>query len=115
MKNQRDGMIMNLLSTRLLWIVAGKSPSRHRISLLTTSTRCHASSLVDKMDHDLTEMITCPIPVCVFTWCKKCSLEVPGGDASKHSCDGTKELDALAKNEGWKICPVRISQPFLVC
>jgi hypothetical protein len=57
---------------------------------------------VDRDDYDDNAILACPI--CYHHWCKTCQQDTPL-DGPEHSCDGSKELDNLVKNEGWKRCP----------
>ena len=57
---------------------------------------------VDRDDYDNSAILACPI--CYHHWCKTCQQDTPL-DGPEHSCDGSKELDNLVKNEGWKRCP----------
>lgn len=59
---------------------------------------------VARDEHEKANTITCPLPKCDHRWCKKCEQSVDFG-VSKHSCDGTAELDQLMKEKGWKYCP----------
>jgi hypothetical protein len=59
---------------------------------------------VAKDEHEEINVITCPLPDCNHTWCKQCQQSVDR-NGSKHSCDGTLELDYLMKQQGWKYCP----------
>jgi len=68
--------------------------------------RCHQKRLVDREDHDAVHVIVCPDRACGYSWCKRCSQAVESGDASNHSCDGTKEFDRLMAERKWARCPV---------
>ena len=59
---------------------------------------------VDRADHEMAEIIVCPLPDCSHVWCKQCQQSIDF-NGPKHSCDGTSELDYLMKQQGWKYCP----------
>lgn len=82
-----------------------------RICLIVAShaepaARCKNTVLVDRTDHQQTEIFACPMNDCDNLWCKMCMQTVASRSASDHSCDGTKELDRLMNTTGWKRCPV---------
>lgn len=67
-------------------------------------------------EHEKVDKIICPLPNCRHIWCKKCQQSV-GFGPSKHSCDGTAELDQLMKKNGWKYCPSEFASahcPFFI-
>ncbi|KAI9455038.1 hypothetical protein F5148DRAFT_1277260 [Russula earlei] len=66
--------------------------------------KCKRSMFVARDDHEEADIIACPLPDCNHAWCKQCqqSINLKG---SKHSCDGSSELDHLMKQQGWKYCP----------
>ncbi|EJD48576.1 hypothetical protein AURDEDRAFT_60852 [Auricularia subglabra TFB-10046 SS5] len=66
--------------------------------------KCNHKVPVDREDYEMSPWIKCPMPGCKYIWCKKCNQEIPLGPVD-HSCDGTKELDRLMKQAGWKYCP----------
>lgn len=72
-------------------------------SIMIDCRRCSQSAFVDRKDYDLAEIITCPMPRCTHSWCKQCNQSIEGG--SKHSCDGSAELETLMNQRGWKHCP----------
>ncbi|KAF9072302.1 hypothetical protein BDP27DRAFT_426350 [Rhodocollybia butyracea] len=69
--------------------------------------RCSRTTLMDREEYQECTVVTCPLPDCVHSWCKKCSqtidTDVPG--TPKHSCDGTNEFESLMREKGWKACP----------
>ncbi|TFK66840.1 hypothetical protein BDN72DRAFT_127511 [Pluteus cervinus] len=74
-------------------------------SILVTCRRCKRSAYIDRSEHDAAKLILCPLPDCSYTWCRMCNQEVRPQAMQTHSCDGTTELKALAKQQGWKNCP----------
>ena len=79
--------------------------------LLTYRYRCARSMFVARDEHEEAKIITCPLPDCNHAWCKQCQQTIDFG-GPQHSCDGSKELDRLMKEQGWKYCPC---MPVLVC
>jgi len=75
-----------------------------QVSILLHCRKCQRSVLVDREEHDESRMLVCPLPDCDHSWCKGCQQSVLI-DGPPHSCDGTKELDRLMKQRGWKYCP----------
>jgi len=73
-----------------------------QFSILLHCRKCRNSMFVDRDDYDDNAILACPI--CYHHWCKTCQQDTPL-DGPEHSCDGSKELDNLVKNEGWKRCP----------
>ncbi|KAI0250865.1 hypothetical protein BJV78DRAFT_525300 [Lactifluus subvellereus] len=73
-------------------------------SVLLSCRKCQQSMFVARDEHEEAKIIVCPLPGCNHVWCKQCqrTIEI---DGSKHSCDGTSELDHLMKQQGWKHCP----------
>ncbi|KAI0250869.1 hypothetical protein BJV78DRAFT_525543 [Lactifluus subvellereus] len=73
-------------------------------SVLLSCRKCQQSMFVARDEHEEAKIIVCPLPGCNHLWCKQCqqTIETKG---SKHSCDGTSELDHLMKQQGWKRCP----------
>ena len=84
--------------------------------------RCERSMFVARDEHEEETIIECPLPDCDHTWCKECQQTTELG-GPQHSCDGTKELEHLMKEQGWKYCPCMPvlaccnyrSHPFLAC
>ncbi|KAL4072321.1 hypothetical protein J3A83DRAFT_4092925, partial [Scleroderma citrinum] len=75
-----------------------------QFSTLIQCRKCNQTAFVDRNDIEATERIQCPVLGCDHVWCRKCQQSVePGGP--EHSCDGSKELDHLVQQEGWKFCP----------
>ncbi|KAI0347119.1 hypothetical protein BDW22DRAFT_1367462 [Trametopsis cervina] len=72
-------------------------------SILTHCRSCKNSFYVEKRDLDKTEIITCPLPRCRYSWCRDCSQSVD--PTVPHSCDGSAELQRLMFTRGWKYCP----------
>ncbi|KAF9475831.1 hypothetical protein BDN70DRAFT_813399 [Pholiota conissans] len=66
--------------------------------------KCEETMFVDRTDYQQTKIIECPLPLCNYSWCKDCSQEVVHG-GPRHSCDGSKELEMLIKENGWRLCP----------
>jgi len=66
--------------------------------------RCNQSAFVDRHDIEATELMQCPVLGCDHVWCRKCQQTVERG-GPEHSCDGTKELEHLVQEQGWKFCP----------
>ncbi|KAJ8584532.1 hypothetical protein M405DRAFT_746837 [Rhizopogon salebrosus TDB-379] len=73
-------------------------------SVLIHCRGCQRSVLVDKEEHEISEVLMCPLPDCMHVWCKACQQPITS-DESPHSCDGTTELEDLMKQQGWKYCP----------
>ncbi|KIK58827.1 hypothetical protein GYMLUDRAFT_170497, partial [Collybiopsis luxurians FD-317 M1] len=68
-------------------------------------SKCSRTFYVDREDyHQEQSTIECPLPGCTHVWCKHCNQSVNNG-VTQHSCDGTKELIALMREQGWKVCP----------
>ncbi|KZT29351.1 hypothetical protein NEOLEDRAFT_1128071 [Neolentinus lepideus HHB14362 ss-1] len=74
-------------------------------SILMHCRKCKQSVFVDRTEYNETEIVTCPLPGCQYTWCKQCSQEAAAVDGVKHSCDGSAELQSLMQQRGWKNCP----------
>ncbi|KAJ8584531.1 hypothetical protein M405DRAFT_746833 [Rhizopogon salebrosus TDB-379] len=77
-------------------------------SVLLHCRRCRRSVLVDKEEHQESQILACPLPNCTHRWCKACQQSITFGSPA-HTCDGTSELDRLMKQKGWKYCPSRSS------
>ncbi|CAE7171213.1 unnamed protein product [Rhizoctonia solani] len=77
--------------------------AEHSIMVDCRGCLCSNSVFVDRKDYNLAEIITCPMPRCIYAWCKQCNQTVQGG--AKHSCDGSAELETLMHQRGWKHCP----------
>ncbi|KAH9894465.1 hypothetical protein C8Q73DRAFT_695663 [Cubamyces lactineus] len=75
-----------------------------RYSILMHCRKCTQSVFVDKEEYQTTNIIHCPLAGCGYIWCKQCSQAVDPS-VGEHSCDGTKELDHIMKQHGWKHCP----------
>ncbi|OCH90956.1 hypothetical protein OBBRIDRAFT_887305 [Obba rivulosa] len=73
-------------------------------SIILHCRRCQNSAFVDKFEYEESDIITCPLQRCTYTWCKACSREIDIG-GPKHSCDGSSELKHLMSQRGWKHCP----------
>ncbi|KAG8949816.1 hypothetical protein FRC03_000230 [Tulasnella sp. 419] len=76
-----------------------------QFSILLECRKCGKSVNVDKDDLRAASIITCPVPGCRGMWCRECSQFVDDADGANHSCDGTKELDRLLMQKGWRRCP----------
>ncbi|KAH7105366.1 hypothetical protein BKA62DRAFT_386156 [Auriculariales sp. MPI-PUGE-AT-0066] len=74
------------------------------VSVEIECRKCKFKAHVDRQDHDQTHFIACQSRNCRYVWCRMCNQEIPHGRVN-HSCDGTKELDALMGKSGWKYCP----------
>jgi len=72
--------------------------------LMSTMLRCNQSAFVDRHDIEATELMQCPVLGCDHVWCRKCQQTVERG-GPEHSCDGSKELEHLVQEQGWKFCP----------
>ncbi|KAH7337774.1 hypothetical protein B0J17DRAFT_664209 [Rhizoctonia solani] len=110
-ENDKPGRGLGMIPT---WIVEtiGISPDLFNIftemqlaeySIMVDCRGCSNSVFVDRKDYDRAEIITCPMPRCTYAWCKQCNQTIQGG--SKHSCDGSAELETLMHQRGWKHCP----------
>jgi hypothetical protein len=66
--------------------------------------RCEGDIFVDKQEYQQAIIISCPMPNCIYVWCKTCSQPIEF-DGPSHSCDGTSELSTLMGQRGWKFCP----------
>ncbi|KAI0663237.1 hypothetical protein C8Q70DRAFT_501362 [Cubamyces menziesii] len=75
-----------------------------RYSILMHCRKCTQSVFVDKEEYQATNIIHCPLAGCGYIWCKQCSHAVDLS-VGEHSCDGTKELNHIMKQHGWKHCP----------
>ncbi|KAJ8594920.1 hypothetical protein M405DRAFT_691170, partial [Rhizopogon salebrosus TDB-379] len=73
-------------------------------SVLIHCRRCRRSVWVDKVEHEASEVLICPLPNCNHSWCKSCQQPINLG-GPPHSCDGTTELQRLVQQQGWKYCP----------
>ncbi|KAF9480940.1 hypothetical protein BDN70DRAFT_855991 [Pholiota conissans] len=73
-------------------------------SVEITCPKCKESMFVDRNDYKDTKIIFCPLLLCNFSWCRDCKQEIVHVN-TPHSCDGSKELEHLIKENGWKICP----------
>ena len=76
-----------------------------RFSCLVSKSfgRCGRSVFVDRRECQSSQIGTCPMQNCNHRWCKICNIPVPTG--IEHSCDGTAEVEQLARLNGWKKCP----------
>ena len=63
---------------------------------------------VDKAEYQSMEIITCPLRGCNHVWCKRCESSIQRS-GPRHTCDGSSELEHLAKASGWRHCPGKIS------
>jgi hypothetical protein len=59
---------------------------------------------VARDDYENVDTISCPVPGCKHEWCKQCQQSIEFG-GTKHSCNGTSELEHLIKQQRWKRCP----------
>jgi hypothetical protein len=84
-----------------LWTTLQMAP----ISITIQCPKCRGTSSVDQEDYLAVDHIQCPIRTCDAHWCKKCSNLIEGANPEGHSCDGSKEFDALMSSQGWKLCP----------
>ncbi|KAI0326656.1 hypothetical protein GY45DRAFT_1328612 [Cubamyces sp. BRFM 1775] len=75
-----------------------------RYSILMHCRKCTQSVFVDKEEYQATNILHCPLAGCGYIWCKQCSQAVDPS-VGEHSCDGTKELDHIMREHGWKHCP----------
>ncbi|KAF8125317.1 hypothetical protein EV363DRAFT_1269943 [Boletus edulis] len=75
-----------------------------QFSISIDCRKCQHSGFVDREDLEANSEIRCPFPACDHVWCQKCQQTIEP-DGSKHSCDGTAELDHLMKQQGWRYCP----------
>jgi len=73
-------------------------------SVLLHCRKCKRSVFVDRTEYQESKIIACPLPECLFAWCKACQQEITVG-GPQHSCDGSSELEHLMKMRGWKHCP----------
>jgi hypothetical protein len=67
--------------------------------------RCRNSLWIDKQDFNEAHAIVCPLRGCQHAWCKDCQQTIEVNSGPRHSCDGSSELDHLARKQGWKYCP----------
>ncbi|KAJ7142199.1 hypothetical protein C8R46DRAFT_574429 [Mycena filopes] len=74
------------------------------LSILLHCRKCKQSVFVDRTEYEAAPILVCPLPRCNYAWCKACQQKVPV-NGSKHSCDGSSELEHLMKRRGWKHCP----------
>jgi len=75
-----------------------------QFAVVLDCSECRRSTFVDKEDfHDM-EILICPLPDCYHIWCKACQQPITL-NGTKHSCDGSLELDRLMNEKGWKYCP----------
>ena len=79
--------------------------------LYSPSFRCVQTIFVDKAEYQEAQEIVCPLPGCVYAWCKACSQAIEIG-GPKHSCDGSSELKHLMDLRGWKHCPGNMALHF---
>ncbi|KAI0368110.1 hypothetical protein BV20DRAFT_1085402, partial [Pilatotrama ljubarskyi] len=75
-----------------------------KFSTMVHCRRCTETFFVDKAEYQEAKVIGCPLAGCGYMWCKLCSQAVDPA-SPEHSCDGSKELDHLMKQKGWKHCP----------
>lgn len=59
---------------------------------------------VDMAEYRSMDIIACPLRGCDHVWCRKCERSIKRG-GPQHSCDGSNELEHLAKASGWRHCP----------
>ena len=57
--------------------------------------RCKRSVLVDRQEHEESQILICPLPDCNYSWCKACQQSITTASDTPHSCDGTAELDLM--------------------
>ncbi|KZT36299.1 hypothetical protein SISSUDRAFT_1050080 [Sistotremastrum suecicum HHB10207 ss-3] len=96
-----------------------------QVSVEIKCDKCNRSGLVDRQEYLSAQFIHCPlgrlstststtspsgsasIESCTNVWCKLClkPITIIDGMTQDHSCDGSLELEALAKARGWKPCP----------
>ncbi|OSC98946.1 hypothetical protein PYCCODRAFT_1374060 [Trametes coccinea BRFM310] len=75
-----------------------------KFSIMITCRSCAQSVFVDKAEFEASKIIHCPLAGCGYAWCKQCSQAVEFA-GPEHSCDGSKELEHVMKQRGWKQCP----------
>ncbi|KZS89201.1 hypothetical protein SISNIDRAFT_527498, partial [Sistotremastrum niveocremeum HHB9708] len=87
-----------------------------QVSVEIKCDKCNRSGLVDRQEYLSAQFIHCPLgrlssntgsSECSNVWCKLClkPISIIDGVTQDHSCDGSLELEALAKARGWKPCP----------
>ncbi|KIM50415.1 hypothetical protein SCLCIDRAFT_1225360, partial [Scleroderma citrinum Foug A] len=82
----------------------GVSEEQYQTWVEMEMAQCNQSAFVDRHDMEAADLMQCPVLGCDHVWCRKCQQTVERGGPD-HSCDGSKELEHLVQEQGWRFCP----------